>query len=227
MGKTVPAVFLLSLIQIDPTAPIARYQQLYQQLRQAILAGHLAPTTKLPAARDLADLLQLSRNTVVNALDLLVAEGYLDTRVGAGIFVAEDLPEDLLSVPAPLAQQSTPPHTTIPLSQQGQRFVAGGLDEIVPIAATTAVPLLAASLPDVAAFPFRAWQQILREQATTIFDVFPDPAGYPPLRQAIAEYIRLARGVVCSFEQIVIIPGIEQAVYLLSRLLTNPGEQVW
>jgi GntR family transcriptional regulator/MocR family aminotransferase len=231
MRKTIPAVFLLSLIQIDPDSPTARYQQLYQQVRQAILAGHLAPTTKLPAARDLADLFQLSRNTVVNAIDLLVAEGYLHTRVGAGIFVAEDLPEDLLSAPGPHAAEATPTGGVVTLSQQGQRFIANDPDPIVPVVATNPVPHLAASLPDVAAFPFRAWQQILqrilREQASTIFDVFPDPAGYPPLRQAIAEYIRLARGVVCSPEQIVIIPGIEQAVYLLSRLLTNPGEQVW
>src|SRR5256885_17124252 len=72
------------------------YQQLYRAVRQAILAGEMDAGVRLPSTRILADELSVSRNTVVNAFDQLIAEGYLESRTGDGTYVAHTLPDELL-----------------------------------------------------------------------------------------------------------------------------------
>src|SRR5262245_49047091 len=74
----------------DVDAPL--FQQLYGQLRQAVLEGRLRPGARLPATRLLADELRISRNTVLTAYDQLASEGFLELRHRSGVFVAEDLP---------------------------------------------------------------------------------------------------------------------------------------
>ena len=72
---------------------VTAYRRLYHGIRAAILDGRLHPGERLPASRDLAKSLGISRNTVVTSFDLLTSEGYLETRVGAGSFVARSLPD--------------------------------------------------------------------------------------------------------------------------------------
>ncbi|MBI5563622.1 MAG: winged helix-turn-helix transcriptional regulator, partial [Chloroflexi bacterium] len=81
----------------SPDTPL--YQQLYTHLRAAILSGELKRGLKLPSTRALADELNLSRNTVLNAYRQLLAEGYLEGHTGSGTFVADVLPEHLLTTP--------------------------------------------------------------------------------------------------------------------------------
>src|SRR4051794_32478088 len=86
-------------LHLDRRGRMPLHRQLYDGLRAAILGGRLAPGDRLPATRTLAADLAVSRNTVTGAFDQLLAEGYLEGRVGAGTFVAQSLPEDLLRVP--------------------------------------------------------------------------------------------------------------------------------
>jgi GntR family transcriptional regulator/MocR family aminotransferase len=53
-----------------------------------------------------------------------------------------------------------------------------------------------------------------------------DPLGYRPLREAIADYLRTSRGVRCSFEQVVIVSGVQEALDLTVRLFLNPGDRL-
>ncbi len=87
---------LLTLIAVDPAAGVPLYQQIYDELRTAILTRRLAPGARLPATRELASALGVARNTVMNAFDQLLAEGYLEGRVGDGTYVTRVLPDDLL-----------------------------------------------------------------------------------------------------------------------------------
>jgi DNA-binding transcriptional MocR family regulator len=81
------------MLQLDGTGPL--YQQIYRAFRNEILSGHLAPGERVPSTRVLTDLLKVSRNTAVLAYEQLLAEGYLETRVGAsGTVVAPVLPAD-------------------------------------------------------------------------------------------------------------------------------------
>src|SRR6266700_4748196 len=90
----------LGVLNIDPTSSVPLYRQLYSSLRHAILSGLLGPGTQLPSTRSLASELGLARGTVANAFAQLVAEGYLEGRHGGGTYVAHELPDDLLQIPA-------------------------------------------------------------------------------------------------------------------------------
>src|SRR5688572_25319784 len=103
------------------SAPL--YWQLYTNLRTAILAGRLKKGTKLPSTRALASELNVSRNTVLNAYEQLLAEGYLDSIEATGTFVASVLPDLLLTDASPIPTRTT---TTRParLSKLGETLRA-------------------------------------------------------------------------------------------------------
>lgn len=88
----------------------------------------------------------------------------------------------------------------------------------------------AVGLPELAAFPFELWSRLLaRSWRGPAPDVAAarDPAGYRPLREAIADHLRRVRAVQCSAEQVIVVSGIRQAVDLTVRLLLDPGDAVW
>ncbi|WP_044148568.1 GntR family transcriptional regulator, partial [Singulisphaera acidiphila] len=97
MAKGTPPVSLLA-IPLDASSAAPLFRQLYDGLRGAILSGSLKPGGRLPASRTLAGDLGVSRNTVTTAYDQLLAEGYLEGKVGAGTYVTRTLPEDALLV---------------------------------------------------------------------------------------------------------------------------------
>ncbi len=109
----------LLALGLDARAPLPLQRQLYDQLREAVLAGRLAPGTRLPASRGLARELGCSRNTVLSAIEQLVAEGYLEGRVGSGTYVSGVLPEDLLAAKARGAGKPRPPAQCRGLSARG------------------------------------------------------------------------------------------------------------
>src|SRR5437867_9285665 len=86
------------LMTLDRSSVVPLHRQLYDRLREAILTGRLAGGTRLPATRTLASELGVSRNTVMNAFDQLLAEGYIEGRVGAGTYVSRVLPDEALYV---------------------------------------------------------------------------------------------------------------------------------
>ncbi|MGD1880357.1 MAG: GntR family transcriptional regulator, partial [Kiloniellaceae bacterium] len=91
---------LLSLA-LDRDAEPSLQRQLYDQVREVILAGGLAPGARLPSSRALSTELGCSRNTVVSAFDQLLSEGYLEGHAGSGTFVSRVLPEELLTLVPP------------------------------------------------------------------------------------------------------------------------------
>jgi GntR family transcriptional regulator/MocR family aminotransferase len=83
------------VLQLDGMGPL--YRQIYRAFRNDILTRTLAPGGRVPSTRALADLLKVSRNTAVLAYEQLLAEGCLETRLGAaGTVVAPVLPPDFL-----------------------------------------------------------------------------------------------------------------------------------
>ncbi len=93
-------------IETDGSSPA--YLQLYEQLRDLILSGRLFPGDRLPSTRAFASELSLSRTTLVAAYDQLQSEGYLETRRGAGVFVAQFSPAHLLLVNAGVNAETSP-----------------------------------------------------------------------------------------------------------------------
>ncbi|MGF1609588.1 MAG: PLP-dependent aminotransferase family protein [Kiloniellales bacterium] len=215
---------LISLA-LDPAAGEPLYRQLYLQLRDAVLAGRLAPGTRLPSSRALAADLGCSRNTVVTAFEQLLSEGYLEGQVGSGSYVSSVLPEELLAAPRPKATAADRASAAPPrgLSARGAALAAIARprrDAVQPFARR----------PDVSSFPFDAWGRILGRiwrHPPTGLTGYGDPAGYLPLRRGIVQYLQAVRGLVCEAEQVLITAGGQQALDLTARLLLDPGDAVW
>ncbi|WJN59725.1 PLP-dependent aminotransferase family protein [Pseudomonas sp. SO81] len=214
MPATPPLPVDLSGIRLDPGQGLAR--QLYQALRERILDGRLAGRTRLPASRDLAELLGVSRNTVTRAFDQLYAEGYVAGRVGDGTYVADlagerPTAQPLASGPAPSAalQRLQQHHLPPPLSGAPRAFRIG--------------------VPAFDLFPFEIWARLQarfwRKPSAARLG-YGDPAGDATLRELVAAYLRSSRGLNCDPAQIVITCGAQQAISLCAQLLVQPGERV-
>ena len=83
----------LLLIELSRSSELPLRRRIFEAVRNAIIDGVLPRGVRLPSSRDLARDLNMSRNTIVSALDQLLAEGYADARVGSGTYVASALPE--------------------------------------------------------------------------------------------------------------------------------------
>jgi GntR family transcriptional regulator / MocR family aminotransferase len=211
------------LLDLRGSGPL--YRRLGQALKSAIRAGRLAYGARLPSTRALAVDLGVSRNTVMLAYEQLMAEGYLVSRDRATTSVAaRTLPTRAVSTRPGL---DGPPR----LSTYGRRLTT---DPAMPPSATYASrPELRYDFrygrPCVEQFPHEVWRRLLAARARrTSIDGFGygPPAGSAPLREALADYLGRARGVVCDAEQIVIVNGSQQGLDLAARVLLDAGDGV-
>ena len=196
-------------------------QQLYQQLSQRIVEQRYPPGRRLPSSRQLAQDLGVSRNTVNAVYEQLKAEGFVRSRSGQGVFVHEDI-ERALQRPVPPARPrplATAPMTLPPLPRKPVAGAGAGDDANLPFQP---------GLPDLDAFPIRSWNRILHHQESRrSLRGYDSIEGYAPLRQAIADYVRSARGVRCQAEQVIITQGAQQALALIGDVLLQPGDRVF
>jgi GntR family transcriptional regulator / MocR family aminotransferase len=218
----VPAI--LDTLVLDRHGALPLQTQLYRALREAILAGRLRPGTRLPPTRVLAADLHLGRNTVVAVFEQLVAEGYLEARVGAGTSVTALPPEVLLHARGPMTRVR-PAGTTPRLGARGER-----LTRVQRPIAEPRMRAFQPGLPALDAFPIDTWTRLLgrRGRRATVASLgYTWTAGVPALREAIASYAGAARGVVCTPEQVIVVAGAQAGLDLAARLLLDPGDAVW
>ncbi len=219
---------------LDHVLSTPLYRQLHERVRSAILLGQLTAGTRLPSTRALARELGVARNTVLLAYGQLLAEGYLESKVGYGTVVASTLPETLLHLPGAALHPPAPAHEQVrhaPLSHRGMSFAHA---PYIPRQLLTAEgqPLMAfrAGIPALDAFPHKLWAQIVarrvRHSLPHLF-VYQDPAGYRPLREAIASHLGMTRGIRCTAEQVIIVAGAQGGLDLAARLLLDLGDAAW
>jgi GntR family transcriptional regulator/MocR family aminotransferase len=195
-------------------------EQVYVRLRLAIEQGTFAPGTRLPPSRDHARTLGVARNTVLWALERLQAEGYVNSRVGDGTYVAPRVP-----VAAATARLS-PVEAHQLLSGRGRLIAETALRWKPPTTVPTAFRI---GQPALDEFPFALWQRLERQTAPAqrlACAHYQDPAGHLPLRQAIAQWLLVSRGIHCDAQQVVITSGSQQAIDLIGRLLLDVGDEV-
>ena len=205
-------------------------QQIYQAFRRAILAGEMAPAARLPSTRTLGLELGVSRNVVLLAYEQLLVEGYAEGRPGSGTYVARALPEPARASRPHRGVQNSSVLRPGRLSRYGRR-----LAEIPPVG-PTAQPVeprlpydFRYGVPSTDDFPHTLWRGVVarRTRSTSLGAMtYGPPEGHPPLRQALAAYLRRARGVVCDPGQIIIVNGSQQALDLTARVLLDPGDRV-
>lgn len=212
-------------IAIDSTSKTPLHRQIYESWRRGILRGRFAGGSRLPSTRELAATLQVSRSTVTQAYEQLIAEGYLQTAHGSGTFVCRVLPEKLLNA-APVSAPRANEISTVRLSSYGARLQH---DFSYP-AAKSGFINFSQGIPDLSRFPFEIWRRLylrhMRAAAPGMFDYAERPQGYRPLCREIASYVARSRAVACTPEQVIIVNGSQQGLDLCARLLLDPGDEL-
>ena len=215
---------VLPVITIDRRSGQSLQRQIYDSCRSAIIEARLRPGQRLPSSRVLACEVGVSRFPVLNAYAQLLAEGYVESRVGAGTVVSASLPEPLIQIGPARAKSG---------AHAGPRPVAGRC-MLLPTA--TKLPWLAHfgafRVGQIAfdKFPRQIWSSLIarHSRAESAKSVrYGDLMGAPALRRAVANYLRTARSVRCEAEQVVIVNGSQQALELAARVLLNSGDRVW
>ncbi len=189
------------------------YRQLIRQIGGQIDSGELSAGERLPASRDLARQLGVSRISVVNAYSELRGAGLLSARAGRGTFVARD------REPAPLF--SAPPPATPDTKRR-----AGAVREMMRLASKKGVINFSHGAPPKEFFPVRHLQEAInhvieRDGGDALS--YEVPEGYLPLRVAVRDYVR-AIGIQCRYESVLITGGAQQAIDLVLQALMSDGE---
>jgi GntR family transcriptional regulator/MocR family aminotransferase len=216
-----PTTLPLNLRQPAPGTPL--YRWLYEELRSAILAGHLRSGARLPATRDLALQYRLSRPTIVTAFEQLRAEGYVEGRVGSGTYVSKTLPDELLHAPRATAK-AKPRRRPVRLSAYARRL------RLLSRTAYRPARAFRANQPALDQFPTALWTQVAARRMRRVSAQLlagGEALGYRPLREAVADYLNTSRGVKCAADQAVIISGVQEALDRTAHLLLDPGDPVW
>lgn len=232
-----PLSFNPAGIELDRRQGLTR--QLYEALRQRVLDGRLVSGTRLPATRDLAAALSISRNSVVRAYDQLYAEGFIESRVGDGTYVAQLPMAKKLStkVSTGFSTGLSPGLSTkwanLPEDLDDEVIHSAGLarvkDHHLPQPPLGPPRAFRVGVPAFDLFPFEVWAKLngaFWRKPDLEQLCYGDPAGDGRLRGLIAAYLRSSRGMQCTAEQIVITSGAQQAISLCAQLLVEPGDGV-
>ncbi len=234
-------------LHIQNHIDIPLHRQLYEQIRTAILTGRLRSHQRLPASRQLAQSLGISRTTVTQSYDQLMSEGYLQTQVGAGTFVCAQIPDELLqaehnsqSHKSNSYQQfdrQTPHRSALDLQTSNFEKPNLRLSTYGHQLQTTEDRIFLQDcelsfrygIPAMDLFPMPSWRRIWNRcggSDTQWMDYSAEPMGYGPLREQIAQYVAQARAVRAQPEQIIVTNGTQQALSLIVRLLIDPGDAI-
>src|SRR5580700_3870373 len=221
---------ILPVIAVDRKGPKPLHRQIYDAYRTAIVEGSLRPGQRVPSTRVLAAELGVSRFPVLNAYSHLLAEGYFESRVGAGTVVSASLP-DQFSSSAPASVARLPAVRSVP--RPGPRPVAHRCSflphrEISPWLLGSG----AFGVGQVAfdQFPLQVWSRLIARHSRNLNAQsfhYGDRMGLKTLRETIASYLRTARSLRCEADQIMIVSGSQQALELSARVLFDPGSRVW
>ena len=170
--------------QIDHTLGLSNEKQLENQIREAILTGRLRAGDRLPPTRTLAMDMQIARNTVIQAYEQLLAEGYLDAREGSGTYVA-----NIGKLPKPKWMNYVP-RMSLPKKKDVIAFDAGNTD--------------------IPSFPRTVWAKMLKEACLDADEEafsYYYFSGHPRLKKAICSYVYRMKGIRCEENQIIFVSG--------------------
>jgi GntR family transcriptional regulator / MocR family aminotransferase len=213
------------VITMDRGSTQPLHAQVYRALRDAIARGALRAGQRLPSTRTMSGELNVSRITVLGAYAQLLAEGYFETRKGAGTFVSHSLPEHLTQVKRPVTSRMQKASGPRPVARRALLCPVES-----PARWHAGLGAFAVHQPAFDEFPFAIWSRLVTHHskdpnARAIHCI--DPMGTRRFREAICDYLRTARGVQAEPEQIMIVSGSQQALQIAANVLLDPGDSVW
>ncbi len=187
-------------------------EQVMGEIKQRIAGRRLLPGSKLPSIRSFAGTMGVSKSTIVDAYDRLVADGAISSRAGSGFFVTGQLPPLALSEIAPrLDREVDPLWVSRQTLEAGNEFLKPGCGW-----------LPASWMPDDCIR--RALRSLARGNDTALAD-YGTPLGHPALRQHINQHLA-ENGIATDLNQIMLVDSGTQAIDLLCRFLLEPGDVV-
>jgi len=195
-----PEIPLIDL-HLEASSPVPLFEQVYDGLRHRIVAGHILAGHRLPPSRKLAQELGVSRTTIVTAYEQLEAEGFVQGKPGAGVYVTEigEVESRSPSPPKPIVKKPTHPSR--------KAFHPGQMDERL--------------------FPYQKWAQCVSKVARTdpkALVMSSDPFGDFELRVEICRYLADWRGVKASPDQVMMTAGSGDALEMCVRTLLKAGD---
>ncbi len=213
------------VIAVDRKAGKPLHRQIYDGYRAAIVVRNLCAGQRIPSTRALASELGISRIPVLDAYAQLLAEGYFESRTGAGTFVSSSLPDQLTSIEYPSVGSAEARCGPRPLSRRSALLPNRDIAPWVYGWGAFSVGQLAFDY-----FPFQIWSSLVARhcrnpRASSLS--YGDPMGSKEFRETIATYLRTARAVHCDARQIMVVGGSQQALDISARVLLDPGSRVW
>ncbi|PKO47756.1 MAG: PLP-dependent aminotransferase family protein [Betaproteobacteria bacterium HGW-Betaproteobacteria-22] len=198
------------------------YLQIAQQIIEEIQRGRLPPSTAMPGTRELADMINVNRKTVVLAYDELIAQGWLTTESRRGTFVSSNLPN--FSVSVPLLNKHIAEFDAHKLTPYAEQLVTE------KDSASNCVVEFNDGIPDTRLIPFKmismAFRHALLVSSRANKLGYDSPKGVQALRQSIATMLNLERGLNVGMDNICIVRGSQMGIFLAARILSKPGDYV-
>ncbi len=216
------------LVTVNKKSKESLQEQIVVQILTHIESGILEPGSKLPSSRLLARELKLSRNTVMNAYQRLISEGYIEAVAASETRVCNILPKDLVGID--IGADST---KAIKSPEKEVRFApvvfSSPAQDIVNRNLRRTEYDFWVGRPHQKLFPNKIWQHLLLDCisfSTNQIVQYGEPAGFIPLREAIAEHVRYTRAIPATADQIVITVGIQEGLNIIARLFVEKNSPV-
>ncbi|WP_162375558.1 aminotransferase class I/II-fold pyridoxal phosphate-dependent enzyme [Ancylobacter sp. TS-1] len=206
-------------ILVDRSRPDGLTRQIADQIREGIETGRVAVGTRLPSSRRLSEQLNVARNTVVRAYEMLEDQGLIETRPASGIFArrpATQVPAPTVPLPEPPGDRPAMPRPQAPA--RVQRLVNDGAGRL----SFDFFP----GRPDAGLFPIKTWRRLIQSTlsrgAAPGLVQYSDPAGLPVLRAAIAGHLATWRGIAPDPGRVIVTHGIQEGLSIAARLFLGP-----
>ncbi len=193
-------------ITLDTESNLPLKRQLYNKIKEMMLEGSLIANEKLPSTRVLARELCVSRNTILEVYDQLIAEGYLEGHHGSGTVVAAGVQLRL--------KVSYSKSTCAPLIHKAEN------ENVIDFRS---------GIPDLELFPRKEWAKLYYHVCNDLPAAtlrYCQAAGVLELRNAISQYLYRTRGISCAPNNIMIVSGSTQGLSLISKLLYSDKQEV-
>ena len=213
-----------SLISINRNAPAAIYVQISNSMVRLIRDGLLRPGSPLPGSRQMAELLQVHRKTIVAAYEELFAQDWIETIPRKGVLVSQNLPE---LKPRIFGSQK---RKTGFQREPGFSFRSATESPSNTEAASGHRLIINDGFPDPRISSvdslLKEYRRLFHRPAMQRITQYGNQAGSPKLRDSIGEFLNDSRGMDLGPENILLSRGGQMAIYLAASLLLKPGSRV-